>query len=89
MSTRVLVLGGYGNFGGLIARRLSREPGITVIIAGRSQTKAQAAADTMDAEWLAIDVPHTLDAGLDSARPDIVIHTSGFRSVPDPGLRDG
>ena len=77
MSTRVLLIGGYGNFGGLIARRLSREPGITVIIAGRSETKARAAADAMGAEWLAIDVPRTLDAGLDSARPDIVIYTSG------------
>ena len=77
MSTRVLLIGGYGNFGGLIARRLSREPGITVIIAGRSERKARAAADAMGAEWLAIDVPRTLDAGLDSARPDIVIYTSG------------
>jgi hypothetical protein len=37
---RVLVLGGYGVFGGRIAERLAREPGIEVIIAGRSSERA-------------------------------------------------
>ena len=33
---RVLVLGGYGAFGGRVAERLARAPGIEVVIAGRS-----------------------------------------------------
>lgn len=36
----VLVLGGYGVFGGRIAERLAREPAIEVIIAGRSAERA-------------------------------------------------
>src|SRR6516165_1920543 len=77
MSTRVLIVGGYGNFGSLIARRLSREPGISLTIAGRSEQKAREVAGPIQAEWLGIEVPHTLEAGLASARPHIVIHTSG------------
>jgi short subunit dehydrogenase-like uncharacterized protein len=77
MSTRVLVIGGYGNFGGLIARRISREPGIDLVIAGRSEQKARTVADAIGAKWLIIDLPRTLDAALDSAKPDIIIHTSG------------
>lgn len=77
MSRRVLVIGGYGTFGAAIARRLSREPDITLVIAGRSADKCRTLADALKAEWLAIDVPRTIDAGLETARPDIVIHTSG------------
>jgi saccharopine dehydrogenase-like NADP-dependent oxidoreductase len=77
MTKRVLVIGGYGNFGTFIARRLSREPDIVVIVAGRSAAKAKALADTLKSEWSAIDVPATIDAVLTSTKPDIVIHTSG------------
>jgi hypothetical protein len=77
MSRRVLVIGGYGTFGAAIARRLSREPNIALIIGGRSEGKARTLADELKAEWLAIDVPRTIDAGLEAARPNIVIHTSG------------
>ena len=41
---RVLVVGGYGAFGGLAAERLARMAGIEVIVAGRSGEKAQAFA---------------------------------------------
>jgi NAD(P)-dependent dehydrogenase (short-subunit alcohol dehydrogenase family) len=47
---RVLVLGGYGNFGAFISRRLSREPGISLVIAGRSADKARTLADALKAE---------------------------------------
>ena len=42
--TRILVIGGYGNFGSFISRRLAREPDVTLIIAGRSGDKAKALA---------------------------------------------
>lgn len=61
MTTRILIIGGYGNFGRFIARRLSREPDIRVIIAGRSAEKAKAFAETLKAELTAIDVPAALD----------------------------
>ena len=41
---RVLILGGYGFFGRLIAARLARAPGIDLLIAGRDLGKATALA---------------------------------------------
>lgn len=44
-SFSILILGGYGNFGRRIAERLSRHPKITLIIAGRSISKAEVYAN--------------------------------------------
>jgi hypothetical protein len=77
MTTRVLLLGGYGNFGTLIARRLSREPGLAVIIAGRSEQKARALAGELDAAWAKVDIFADPDGHLKNLKPDILIHTSG------------
>jgi saccharopine dehydrogenase-like NADP-dependent oxidoreductase len=77
MSKRVLIIGGYGNFGAFIARRLSRQPDTTVIIAGRSEKKAKALAESLNAEWAVFDIAEALDAALETIKPDIVIHTSG------------
>src|SRR5262245_21998671 len=38
---RVLVLGGYGAFGGRVVERLARVGGIEVIVAGRSEAEAK------------------------------------------------
>jgi saccharopine dehydrogenase-like NADP-dependent oxidoreductase len=77
MATRVLLLGGYGNFGTFIARRLCREPELTVIVAGRSEQKASALAEELNAEWAAFDIFTGLDGHLEKLKPDILIHTSG------------
>ncbi|QQG35480.1 MAG: saccharopine dehydrogenase NADP-binding domain-containing protein [Micavibrio aeruginosavorus] len=74
---RVLIIGGYGNFGSFIARRLAQEADITVIIAGRSEEKAKALAENLKAEWTALDIEKNLDESLKNIKPDIVIHTSG------------
>jgi len=78
----VLVIGGYGNFGTHITRKLVAEPTIEVIIAGRSLEKANAlAADlssfTVQPRTAVIDIDDNLPAALQSLKPDIVIHTSG------------
>jgi saccharopine dehydrogenase-like NADP-dependent oxidoreductase len=77
MTTRVLVIGGYGNFGTLIVRRLAREPNLAVVIAGRSECKARTLAGEVNAEWAQVDIFDGFDAQLRSLRPDILIHTSG------------
>jgi NAD(P)-dependent dehydrogenase (short-subunit alcohol dehydrogenase family) len=81
VTTRVLIIGGYGNFGGYIARALAADPNITVLIAGRSADKAQAAvaglAAVKPAEGHALDINGDLTAAFAATRPDLVIHTSG------------
>jgi hypothetical protein len=74
---RVLVIGGYGNFGRFISARLSNDPSIELIIAGRSLEKAQRLAAKLNAQAEYIDVHARLPERLAAIRPDIVIHTSG------------
>jgi uncharacterized protein YbjT (DUF2867 family) len=65
--TRVLVLGGYGNFGARICRALAMRAGIEVIAAGR-RAGAQARLDTADADFA---------EQLRRIAPHIVIHCAG------------
>lgn len=74
---RVLILGGYGNFGSYIAGRLARDGDIRVLIGGRSRAKAEALAGALGAEALEVDAADDLTAVLAEARPDLVIHTAG------------
>ena len=79
--TRVLILGGYGNFGSYIARSLAPEPCIQLLIAGRSRERANAFAASLDAanpaEGHAIDIAFDIGAYLSNVAPDMVIHTVG------------
>lgn len=45
MSFRVLVVGGYGNFGSIICRHLAGAAGIEVIATGRDRTRLDALAE--------------------------------------------
>ena len=81
MTTRVLIIGGYGNFGSFISRSLAQESDIQLIIAGRSLEKAQALVAELEyvnkPEAILLDTNHNLKSALLSAKPDITIHTSG------------
>lgn len=81
MKTRVLIIGGYGNFGSFIARMLAREANIQLILAGRNKAKAEKAAESLDAkntpEAAQIDIDHGLSHSLAEIKPNVVIHTSG------------
>jgi hypothetical protein len=78
---RVLIIGGYGNFGSYIARSLAPDPTIRLLIGGRASAKAQAFAAGLGgahpAEGHAIDIDGGLAAAFDRILPDIVVHTSG------------
>ncbi|MDD3019727.1 MAG: saccharopine dehydrogenase NADP-binding domain-containing protein [Alphaproteobacteria bacterium] len=77
MTSRVLIIGGYGNFGSLISRRLVQEENIHLIIAGRSAEKAKELATELGMEWTVLDINMPIDKELERLNPDIVIHTSG------------
>ena len=80
-TARVLIIGGYGNFGGYIARALVSDANITVLIAGRSADKARVAAAGLaainPAEAHALDITGDLAAAFAAIRPDLVIHAAG------------
>ena len=77
---KVLVLGGYGNFGARICRALCADPTIELLVGGRSLARASAFANTLghSAQGLAID--HTqkdLAQTLRGLGAELVIHTAG------------
>ncbi len=81
MTARVMIIGGYGNFGGYIAKVLSKCADITLIIAGRSLEKAQNFVRDLpavvNAEAVVLDIDGDLASALRGAKPDVVIHTTG------------
>ena len=79
MPGRVLILGGYGNFGKRIAAALTRD-GIRVIIAGRNPEKAGDLKQRLPAglaQAVYLDVSQPLDARLAELKPKVVINTCG------------
>ena len=80
MTLRVLVLGGYGNFGGYVCRALAADPKIQLIVAGRNRDKAVAFAQGLGArhpaEAAQVDIADP-EAAIAACRPGLVIHTVG------------
>jgi hypothetical protein len=74
---RILVLGGYGVFGGRLARRLVAAGGIDVIVAGRSLPKAQAFCTLHGGTPAALDRDGDLAEALLRLRPCIVVDAAG------------
>lgn len=82
---RIIVIGGYGAFGSLIAQRLARHKEIDITIAGRNQAKAEAVAEKLrNRAKTRAKVTHTrLDATACSAAeiqaldPAVIINASG------------
>jgi len=77
-SARVLILGGYGNFGKRIARALVRD-GVPVIIAGRDGVKAGALAQELGplAQSAVFDANVSLSEALGKYTPAVLINTCG------------
>ncbi len=80
MSLRVAILGGYGNFGGYVARALAGDPNIELVICGRDEAKARAFAESLStanpASGAVVDIRDPADS-LRAIAPDLVIHTVG------------
>ncbi|WGM46501.1 hypothetical protein KOAAANKH_01370 [Brevundimonas sp. NIBR10] len=89
---KVLIIGGYGVFGGRLARLLRDERRIRLIIAGRSLSKAQAfclaSLPGASCEAAVFDRDGDLDAQLRAIAPDIVVDASGpFQAYGPDGHR--
>jgi Saccharopine dehydrogenase NADP binding domain len=75
---RVVVLGGYGNFGARICRALAADTQIEVVIAGRDLPKAEALADELSAAAAYADAASAdLAQRLRQLGAGLVIHTAG------------
>jgi short subunit dehydrogenase-like uncharacterized protein len=80
---KVLVLGGYGNFGWRISRAFAKSA-IPFVIAGRSEEKAKNLANELKTKYPAahieiavFDVNSQLESQLESVKPKVVINTCG------------
>jgi hypothetical protein len=75
---KVVVLGGYGNFGARICRQLAGDPSIELVVAGRSEARARELAAPLKAQAVAMDVAaSTLADELRTLGAELVIHTAG------------
>jgi saccharopine dehydrogenase-like NADP-dependent oxidoreductase len=78
---RILIVGGYGTFGGRLALLLADEPRLTLIIAGRSRDKAVAFCARLPAGAeriaAAFDRDGNLDPQLRAVAPDLVVDATG------------
>jgi saccharopine dehydrogenase-like NADP-dependent oxidoreductase len=92
---RVVVLGAYGAFGARVAERLAREPGLELIVAGRSLERASEAARRLSGKGCASVVPAVMDAAAISGadllqiKPTLLINASGPYQSRDYGLARG
>jgi hypothetical protein len=83
-SHRVLVIGGYGFFGRRVVEWLARQPGLHVIVAGRSAEQGQTLVQTLrrsavsEVSCATLDV-HAggLERALQALAPQSVVHTCG------------
>ena len=78
---KVLILGGYGTFGGRLAQLLARDPRVSLLIAGRSHAQAQTFCDRLAPGALRAAVRFDRDgdaaAQIGALRPDLVVDATG------------
>jgi len=87
---RVVVLGGYGNFGSRICRSLAADTAIELVVAARDGAKAAAFVATLPrAASAALDTTAAdFAARLAEQRPGLVIHTAGPFQGQDYGVAE-
>ena len=82
---RVLILGGYGNFGKRIAEGLAGQSGLEIVITGRNPVRAEQVCRELGKEKPAVEFRHALmnidspdfQKALIRLAPDLLIHTAG------------
>jgi NAD(P)-dependent dehydrogenase (short-subunit alcohol dehydrogenase family) len=79
-SLKIVVLGGYGNFGARFCRALADDPAIELVVCGRDAAQAAAFAQQLGgrASALALDITHAdLAQTLRRTGAGLVVHTAG------------
>jgi hypothetical protein len=89
---KILILGGYGTFGGRVAQLLSHESPLTLVIAGRSASKAERFISRLPPGArktpLALDRDTGIDAAIGALQPDLVVDATGpFQAYGDDPYR--
>lgn len=75
---KVVVLGGYGNFGARICRALAGNPGIELVVAARDLARAQALAAGLGAQAASLDArTPDLARQLAALNAGLVLHAAG------------
>jgi Domain of unknown function (DUF4166)/Saccharopine dehydrogenase NADP binding domain len=92
VAVRILIVGGYGTFGGRLARLLVDDRRVALLIAGRSLEKAAAFCAELppgaQRQPLAFDRDGDVALQLAGIKPDLVVDTSGpFQSYGDDPYR--
>ncbi|WP_431703239.1 saccharopine dehydrogenase family protein [Pseudomonas sp. BR20] len=84
MALRVMVIGGYGNFGSIICRHLAGAPGIELVVSGRHPRKLQGKVDALKTSsgrvcesWCGDAMAAGFAGVLQSMDIQLVIHTGG------------
>jgi len=84
MTLRVMVVGGYGNFGSIVSRHLVVMPGVKLVISGRDTQKLQRKVDELKAQsgtvcesWCGDAMGAGFKSVLGLMNIQLVIHTGG------------
>ncbi|RON47826.1 saccharopine dehydrogenase family protein [Pseudomonas frederiksbergensis] len=84
MTLKVLVIGGYGNFGSIVCRHLALMPGIDLVISGRDPRKLSAQVEALKAlsgktceGWCGDAMGAGFKSALDTLGVQLVVHTGG------------
>lgn len=84
MPFRVMVVGGYGNFGSIVCGHLAVMPGVELLLSGRDPHKLQRKVDELNSQsaavvqgWCGDAMGPAFSAALRSLNIRLVIHTGG------------
>jgi len=81
MVKKIMIIGGYGNFGSYISRVLGKERNAQLLIAGRNPEKAEKFIAGLEAvnkpEAIYCDINKSVNEIIHRHKPTVVIHTSG------------
>src|SRR5262249_6006898 len=81
VTLKILILGGYGTFGGRLAQLLANEGAVTLIIAGRSLAKAPRFCKKLPSAAMLIpylfDRNEDLEGQIKALSPNVVVDASG------------